>query len=402
MPSSLNLKILQNAVAGTACAFRSRTRLQPADGPGGKIFPPTHLGGEYAIEQRRRISTDGKSEEVTCVLVDSVQSSANRLEEALKLQVESGKLSLPVVRVDFDDDKLTDPIGSLSTLDVPHRLADAILRDSLIDEDGKAVPFRKSSWGSRLDVASLANATPLLEISPTSLLFGLWDSTGPKGGLGAKFQRAIVSEIVAIGAAVGKRTSSRIDPLQIRSGIPVKKGDDSEFEVAAKESKGTVQASEINHGNIPPTINDVGGITCDYCEHSLTLSLPALRRLRFPIDGQWSPEADNAGRTLLASIGLMASALACEAGFDLRSRCLLWPETPFELELLDRPGETPERFTLTGDQGIAIYNDAVEHLRGVGLPYHTEPVTLHPKDSLMKLLIASQEKAAAESTKEGD
>ncbi|QEF97869.1 CRISPR-associated protein (Cas_GSU0053) [Stieleria maiorica] len=401
MPSSLNLKTLHDAVSNTACAFRSRTRLHPADGPGGKIFPPTHLGGEYAIEQRRRTGTDGKPEEVTCVLVDSVQSSANRLEEALKLQVDSGKLSLPLVRVDFDDDKLTDPIGSLSTLDVPHRLADAILRDSLIDEDGKAVPFRKSSWGSRLDVASLANATPLLEISPTSLLFGLWDSTGPKGGLGAKFQRAIVSEIVAIGAAVGVRTSSRIDPLQIRSGIPIKKGNDSEYEVAAKESKGTVQASEINHGNIPPTI-DAGGITCDYCEHSLTLSLPALRRLRFPIDGQWSPEADNAGRTLLASIGLMASALACEAGFDLRSRCLLWPEVPFELELLDRPGETPERFTLTGDQGIALYNEAVEQLRGVGLPYHTEPVTLRPKDSLMKLLVASQEKAAAESPTEGD
>ncbi|MCD0462126.1 type I-G CRISPR-associated RAMP protein Csb1/Cas7g [Roseiconus lacunae] len=401
MPSSLTLKTLLDAVSGTACAFRSRTRLQPADGPGGKIFPPTHLGGEYAIEQRRRSGADGTPEEVTCVLVDSVQSSANRLEDALKRQVDSGRLVLPIVRVDFDNAQLTDPIGSLSTLDVPHRLADAILRDSLIDENGKAVPFRKSSWGSRLDVASLANATPLLEISPTSLLFGLWDSTGPKGGLGAKFQRAIVSEIVAIGAAVGVRTSSRIDPLQIRSGIPIKKGDDSEYDVAPKETKGTVQASEINHGNIPPTI-DVGGITCDYCEHSLTLSLPALRRLRFPIDGQWSHEADTAGRTLIASIGLMASALAYEAGFDLRSRCLLWPETPFELELLDRPGETPQRFALTGDQGIALYNEAVEHLRGAGLPYHTEPVTLRPKESLMKLLIASQEKAASESSTEGD
>lgn len=399
--STLDFQAIQNAVAGSACAFRSRTRLQPADGPGGKIFPPTHLGGEYAAEQRNRTLDNGVVESVLCVLIDSVQSSANRLELALKDQVDAGRLRLPLVRVDFDDEKLKDPIGSLSTLDVPHRLADAILRDSLVDEDGKSVPFRKSTWGKRLDVASLANATPLLEISPTSLLFGLWDSTGPKGGLGAKFQRTIVSEIIAINAVVGVRTSSRIDPLQIRSGIPIKKRDDSEFELAAKEGKGTVAASEINHGNIPPTIAP-GGITCEYCEHSLVLSLPAIRRLRFPVDGKWSPKADNAGRTLLVTLGLMSAALACETGFDLRSRCLLWPEKALEFELLDKPGTESAKFTLTGADAIAMYEKAVDAAIAIGLPYHTEPVVLRPKESLMKLLMASQDKAAAETPAEGE
>jgi hypothetical protein len=31
----------------------------------------------------------------------------------------------------------------------------------------------------------------------------MWDSTGPKGGLGPKFERAMVSEIVGIDAEVG-------------------------------------------------------------------------------------------------------------------------------------------------------------------------------------------------------
>ena len=51
---------------------------------------------------------------------------------------------------------------------------------------------------------------------PTALVFGLWDSTGPKGGLGAKFARALVSEIIGHDAQVGVKTSSRIDPANIR------------------------------------------------------------------------------------------------------------------------------------------------------------------------------------------
>ena len=56
--------------------------------------------------------------------------------------------------------------------------------------------------------------------APTCLLFGMWDSTGPKGGLGSKFQRSYVSEIVGFDAQVGKKVRSRIDPLQIEKLAP--------------------------------------------------------------------------------------------------------------------------------------------------------------------------------------
>jgi hypothetical protein len=90
-----------------------------------------------------------------------------------------------------------------------------ILRDSL--HDGQ--PFRKSELGKSLDQASLQNATPLYQLCPTALIFGLWDSTGPKGGLGAKFQRALVSEIIGVNAEIGVKTSSRIDPLGMRAAL---------------------------------------------------------------------------------------------------------------------------------------------------------------------------------------
>ena len=43
----------------------------------------------------------------------------------------------------------------------------------------------------------------------------MWDSTGPKGGPGAKIQRALVSEIVGLGVQTRVKTSSRIDPVRL-------------------------------------------------------------------------------------------------------------------------------------------------------------------------------------------
>lgn len=44
-PKPLTYDQLATAVAGNAAAIRCRTRLQPAAGPGTKVFPPTHAGG---------------------------------------------------------------------------------------------------------------------------------------------------------------------------------------------------------------------------------------------------------------------------------------------------------------------------------------------------------------------
>lgn len=89
-----SLEALQTAVTGDA-AIRRRQRLQPVGGPGDKIFPPTYPGeGRNAppshVYERRRL--DGR--EVWCVLLDSVQSQANRLEECLLEAIREG---VPIV-----------------------------------------------------------------------------------------------------------------------------------------------------------------------------------------------------------------------------------------------------------------------------------------------------------------
>ena len=51
MTTQLTLDDLQQALKGTAAAFRSRTKLQPAGGEGDKVFPPTYSGAVYATEK---------------------------------------------------------------------------------------------------------------------------------------------------------------------------------------------------------------------------------------------------------------------------------------------------------------------------------------------------------------
>src|SRR2546429_2831802 len=83
-------------------AIRRKHLLQPVGGKGDKIFPPTYPeerrgAGPRHVFERRRI--DGG--ELWCVLLDSVQSQANRLEESLLAAARESAIALPYVTVDF-------------------------------------------------------------------------------------------------------------------------------------------------------------------------------------------------------------------------------------------------------------------------------------------------------------
>lgn len=403
--TELTLDGLRAAVGGSAAAFRCRRRLQAAGGPGDKVFPPTFAGAVYAIEQRR---LPGRDNPVTCVLLDSVQSQANRMELALQEAVDAQKIKMPLVVVEFSDHnptgdleadqkagRLLDAVGRLTSLQVPHRLADAILRDSELN----GARFRNSDRGKPLNRASLANATPLFELCPTALIFGMWDSTGPKGGLGPKFERAMVSEIVGIGAEFGDlRRGVRRDPLEISRNVAVIPDDDRSLRKVAEGNERGVRPSEINHSSVPfPEQRDTkternyyDGVTIEYAEQTTTLSLIVLRRLRFPVNGTATSETDIAARTVLAALGLCAATLAFEAGIGLRSRCLLWPDGPMNWELLDRPGEEPKRFLLSGTGAVDLLAGAAEKAKQAGLPWPEQPLSLKPSQELVKLVRLSQ------------
>lgn len=415
---SLDLDTLANAVAGGAAAIRAVTRLEPAGGPGDKVFPPTYMKErnattKYATEPRR---IDGR--EVTTVLLDSVASQANRLEEALLEGWRRGELPFPVVQVDFSKEEGLEDLEQITALQAPHRIADALLRDSVLG----GTPFRHTTVGKEVTDARPTHATAMFKHCPTALVFGVWDSTGPKGGLGAKFQRCLVSEIVGIDVATGVKTASRLDPtgIQTKAGPVFKHKDPSQdWTVDPKEAelakgkpvefsrsggdgkKGSPSA--INHGNIPPSIDAAaGGVTMSHAVQTTVLSLGALRRLRFQtacsgerLPAEQRDTAETAARTALAALALAAIVYHRDQGYDLRSRSTLVAKEPLVFELLGRDGGEPERFSLSRSEAAALLKGAEQKARQLGLGWDPKPITLTPAPKLAGLIRKSRELAAS-------
>jgi CRISPR-associated protein Csb1 len=397
-PAMLILESLKASVAGSAAAFRLTLRLE-AVSP--KVFPPIYGGGKYATEERII-----GGQKLPCVLLDSVPSQANRMELALQDAWMDGEIELPVVSADFS--AVENPgVPKVTSFQAPHRIADAILRDSTLANGKRPSKFRESEIGKELDQLSAAYATPLLKYAPHCLVLGMWDSTGPRGGLGVKFARSIVSEIIGVNAVGGRKTSSRIDPLNIRvnSGklYTAREGGWTLNEAEAAREKGKPKSlrkdgkpSEANHGNVTPTVSD-GGFTIDYAEQTTVLSLPALRRLRFPTKpGEKStPEGDAVARTYLAALALLGATLSVEAGYDLRSRCILRATNAVFWELLGKPGEPSSSFGLDRSAAIQLYKDALAAVKA-RLPIHLDEIVLTPTPDLVTLVRKSMEIAAAE------
>jgi len=423
----LTYAALREAVEGSAVAFRAVTRLEPVGGPADKLFPPT-FGDEvtvpppleghselvgrrtkYAVEWRR---IEGRSR--LCVLLDSVPSQANRMEEALLEGWSRGEVPIPMVRVDFRGETHEDPAldlstlcgdGTITALEAPHRLADALLRDSLLD----GVPFRVSEPGRWFTEASVSNAVAVYAMCPTALILGQWDSTGPKGGLGAKFQRALVSEIVGVGVEFGSKTASRLDPAGIvKTEIYAAADAKEEWTLEADEAKldkkkpmllkrGGGKAGTpavINHGNVTPTVDTMtGGVTVDYAEQTTVLSLPVLRRLRFvkDIKGDALPRgAEGAARVALAALALAAVVYGRERGWDLRSRCALRATHPARFELVPADGGEPVVFELDRAVVSRLLGEAAAKAAAAGLPWHGEPLELQPMPKLVSLIRRSR------------
>jgi CRISPR-associated protein Csb1 len=401
---TLDLKTLKKAVGGEYAAIRRVTRMEAL---GEKVFPPTYEGGEYATEQRRvRQPDDVTVQIVETVLLDSVQSQANRMEMALLRAYDGGRLNMPMLAVNFagdGSDPILSEIGRLTALEAPHRMCDAIFRDALY----QGQPFRASGPGERLNAAKATNATVIFELCPTALIFGFWDSTGPRGGLGAKVQRALVSEIVGYQTTKeGKRPASRIDPLAIENNVDIfRKGGGWTFDEsrADKNTKGEsvrLKPSEINHGNIVPSFRNKdkllnhGGVTLAYAEQQTVLSLAALRRLRFPIGGATRQETDQAARTVLAALGLAAICFLDEDGYDLRSRCLL-DGKPGTMAFVGR-GEVHE-FVLEAGEAASLVAEAAEEAKRFGLAWPEAPLVLDPSPDLSRLVVDSRKRAMAAS-----
>ena len=108
--------------------IRIDTELVPLGGPGSPVKPAVYEGGTY--QQDRRWATPDDTESTPVIVIDNVPSQANRLEDALRRHRES--IAIPEFILDLSDiAHLPAHLPRrLSSLEFPHRNADAYLRDA--------------------------------------------------------------------------------------------------------------------------------------------------------------------------------------------------------------------------------------------------------------------------------
>ena len=357
---------------------------QPVGGPGGRLMPPTFPvdadNGEPYLLARRRV--DGQERQ--SVVLDQVPSQANRVEEALGRARESGRISLPVFALEA---KGGGRAILLTSLDFPHRYADAYLRDSEID----GVRFDKTAQGAALRSASSRDVRPLFEREPYTLLFGAWDSH--RKGQQAKFPRLYSSEMFGLDPVVGERRAGRMDPVNLSGAVDdaSKGAADWQFVLPGekKEKAKGQKLSEIGHGNIAPN-RAHGGVTVAEARRRGWVSFAGLERLRF---GDASYEAVVLARATLAALALAGDRLAFGgASLWLRSGCdLTRIEETVGFELA---GGEVEPITVSAGEAIAVFEELRERTAKAGTVMATDTVQVQPTAQLAAAIEYAVTKAA--------
>ena len=267
-------------------ALVRKERLVPVEGRDAVFFPPT-----YASE-KNPYNVDTLADGTKVVTVDSVGSQANRMEPIFGNDPELRTL-VPQLEVELPDGK------TVSLLEAGHRLGDALVRSTGFKDDARKAfeAFLKND-----DVA------PVAKLSPTSLVFGVWDSRDTQ----AKLPRLVQSVIRAWDVDELTRSAQYSPPL-----------DYSAYEVFSEEDK---QKSENNpksalaqRGFVPvPATGAKGGVVArGPIVRDLTLNLVALRRLS-------AGEATKALQQYILGLSLVALTEPLD-GF-LRQGCLLVPD----------------------------------------------------------------------------
>ncbi len=337
------LKALREGLSGNPVRDRPagievRLDLEPA---GGLPVQPPSYDGALEIHPRH---IDGEPRAV--IELDSVGSSANRLEGVLLELHRNGDYPLPVSTTTVQP--TTGRAVTISTLEMPHRVFDAWLRLSN-EEDGNR-RFEDSELGQELSLARESALDPLLETSTHDLLFGAWDShrKGPHGQV--RLGRSLTTTLIGLDPLPQAQFAARRDPLNL--------GEASDL------PKGAKKLSEQGLSSIPPqkrvptpvqgeryeSLN--GGVSITEGRYLGFLSFAALRRLGFE-----RYDATNV-RVLLATLGLYTLTLRAADGWDLRARCALVPRGDLRLALV-RPRGERENFSLSLEEARGLFSDAV-------------------------------------------
>ncbi len=385
MPRWIDLAALLTACADESHddGIRIDSHLEPLSGAGGTVKPAVYKGGIYQRD-RRWVSPEDE-EPAQVIVIDNVPSQANRLEEALRRNRES--TSIPEFVLDLSElPHLPAHLPrSMSSLQFPHRNADAYLRDAQLD--GK--DFLKTEIGQAIFGATAQTCGPLIAWFPQALLYGFWQSHLGKKRQNTKHARAWVSEIIGWQPA---STETKVlglkgDALNLNTDdtVTFNPDDRTTWEVgkgARDKGEKSDKLSEIGHGQVPFMGSDASAAAVSFAKvtQRATVSFAQLRRVSLGSD---SGDEDAAVRALLVALGLHAHQLAFGRGFALRSGAELRPRSTTAI-WLGAGGDEP--IDLGGpEMTSALLESAREHAASQGVPldgWGAPATRLTPKPNL--------------------
>lgn len=288
-------------------AVHLREDLVPVEGRDAVFFPPTYAAAKRGESSGYNIDTLADGTRVA--LVDSVGSQANRMEPLFK--EERFRHLVPQVDVAYGDAK-KDTDGTMSLLEAGHRLGDAIVRCTELQEEVQQA-FK--------DFLRHGDATAVARLAPTSLVFGVWDSRDTM----AKVPRIVQSVIRAWDVSPLKR-SAQYNPALDYAALEVF----SEEEKQKAEGKSSSPLAERGFVHVPAVGSHGGIVARGPIGRDVTINLIALRRL------------GGADRDTLCQyiLGLVLVAAAEPIDPFLRQGCLLVPDAdrPAQWEVVARDG----------------------------------------------------------------
>jgi CRISPR-associated protein Csb1 len=288
-------------------ALHLKQTLQPVEGEGGVIFPPTYADVGYAIDKL----SDGTS----VVTIDSVGSQANRMEPIFKREPYSALV--PQIDIQYGNEKV------VSIFEAGHRLGDALIRSTELQQPAQDA-FKLLLDGN--------DATAIAKLAPTSLVFGVWDSRDTQ----AKLPRIVQSTIRAWDVDLLKR-SAQFNPALDYAALEVFSEEDKQ------KAEGKVESPLAQRGFVHvPATGALGGVVArGPIIRDVTVNLVALRRLH--------GEDTSALRRYILGLALVAAAEPMDA--FLRQGCLLVPDTAL-----------PAQWTLVGRRGDRTNVDLSEEI----------------------------------------
>lgn len=305
--------------AGPA-ALVLRDELAPVEGADGVFFPPTFAAGDNFAGG---YNIDGDLNGQNVCLVDSVGAQANRIEPMF------GKppyvALVPQIGIRAGD-------RVVSLLEAGHRAGDAIVRCSILQEE----------LHGAFNALLKGDATPLANIAPTSLLFGVWDSRDTQ----AKAPRLLASTIRAYDVRTLTRSAQYVPATAY----------ETEGLLDEATDKATKKAyAERGFIHVPATGSHGGVIAKGGIRRDATLGLAALRLLSAGND----PERTRAVRRYV--LGLALTAFTASASGYLRQGCNLVLDVskpqPRRAEEVYYSGER-KPFTLPQDGALAYAKEA--------------------------------------------